>query len=832
MIAHGGLTGVSEGAGEASGMLQGAADQAHQQDLSKVAHGSTVPPIGSTKAAGYDLAARGMKTLSGATSPESQAIGAGLAIAPEFVGPALATHGAIGTIKAGEDIHKHGLTPENTEQGLGSLAETVGGATATAHGFQGGIKGTNTAKAIESLQGTPVDQGVKAYQKIIAPSGTKAIEQMDDAETVKRAAPYLGEQHNASVVNAQQPAGTPRAGERLGVMNYAQNAEAAADKLWTKTVAPLQKAYGAAPIDSAKVSANIRGTVDPAGPPNQSKSNAIHALADHYNKPNTVKGALDMIEALNGDKQVATYEKALPDKQAEMLRADPAIEGKVKAVNSLREAVFDSIKKYGSPEEAQYIQEARKDFGALKQVSKNLHNANVPTAGSFFDKLVNTIKATAQRNPGTLQTIFNDPNKLAATSSQAFGEAKLPVRQAPPIRTTPWGARSNTPGPFELNRGQGIGAIQGPGGLWTKGSHWTPEAVKPLWPTPAGPARPAAGVNLHSELPTVTENMRAANRPAPMTPPRVAGERISAARETNPQALGDSGQAGTRFAPHGLLTGPVHGAPIPKVGNLPPIGFPARMGMWEGIPSPQEAGPAWEPRGPSIPTVQPSPGARGARPPGPLEGPLRPPLDFPPPKAAEEIAAVEPEIKAREGRQAASRGKAMRDAADAFENAPGPKPMVRPTNVGPPGSMADRFDRPGAAPVAEMTKPNVQMKGGINPAGYEASLKPVSGAQKAQALRTESSEIQDRMRKSQLSDEEKAQGERRLRENEEAIKEFDAEGQQTPGYKIEKAGGVTWAVDPNGVRVSIKEGTPPAQIQQMLSDQVRQRAELRKSLFG
>src|SRR5277367_7172799 len=57
-IAHGALTGVSEGTGQAAQMLSDAADQAHQQDLSNVAHGGPIPTMGGAKRGALDLGAR------------------------------------------------------------------------------------------------------------------------------------------------------------------------------------------------------------------------------------------------------------------------------------------------------------------------------------------------------------------------------------------------------------------------------------------------------------------------------------------------------------------------------------------------------------------------------------------------------------------------------------------------------------------------------------------------------------------------------------------------------------------------------------------------------
>lgn len=530
MVAQGGMTGVGSALGEAAKALSEKSEQAHERDLSKAAAGIPGARYSAfTPAAGYDLASRAARLGSGLLSPEGQATAVATAAAPEIMGPALIAHGGFGTIKAGEDIGKHGFTPENTEQLLSSGSEVVGGGAAAAHG----IARPGTGRAIEALRGNPQERATQAYQKIIAPGGSPAIEQMDDAETIRRAAPYLSEQEKASPVQAKQPKGTANEGQRLGVMNYRQNALAAGEKLWNDRIVPLQDSYGAAPIDHAKVASEVRGTIDPNSPPNEAKTNAVRDLAEFYDKPTTVKEALDKIKALNGDKQVANYEKALPDKQADMLRADPALEGKVKAVNSLRDAVFDSFEQHGTPAEADYIRNARRDFGALQQVAKNLGASGVPTPGSFTEKLLNTARMVLRPKSSTGvvgDTFFNEPNKLAQKSSRLFGEAGLTSPQPPPIRTTPWAPPGPIQGPqlpvhpaFQISAAQTPGAVQQPGagGLWASPGLWEAPPVNaapaPLFPAPAPrapesvapdvkPMKPANGVPHGTIEPQVSPN--------------------------------------------------------------------------------------------------------------------------------------------------------------------------------------------------------------------------------------------------------------------------------------------------------------------------------------
>ena len=89
-------------------------------------------------------------------------------------------------------------------------------------------------------------------------------------------------------------------------------------------------------------------------------------------------------------------------------------------------------------------------------------------------------------------------------------------------------------------------------------------------------------------------------RQTAQAPPNAAGQVTGIGSVVNPQAVGPRGTAGTRFAPKGLLPGPIAGTPVPQVGTPLPVGFPARIGTWEGFGL---GGPGWEPH-PGIPITQ------------------------------------------------------------------------------------------------------------------------------------------------------------------------------------------------------------------------------------
>ncbi|MDA4120461.1 MAG: hypothetical protein OK436_07740, partial [Thaumarchaeota archaeon] len=283
---------------------------------------------------------------------------------------------------------------------------------------------------------------------------------MEDTTTFNRAKPYLAQQERETPVINKQTEGQ-FAGQKMGVMNYRQNAQAAGYKLWNEGIAPRAQMYTRAPFE-ADVPGAIRATVNPTEAQlNPGKVSGVNSLADFYGNVKTVGDALDRIQELNADKGVQAYEKALPDKQAELLKGDPTIEGKITAANALREGTFDSIAKYGSPEDANYIRGARSDWGALQEVGKNLGNTQVPTPQPLLTRLANSARVAISPSfareylSKPVSTLFDlqNPNRLAMKSSQALGRSELAPPEPPPIRMTPWDPSVRPTGP-----------IVGPGG--------------------------------------------------------------------------------------------------------------------------------------------------------------------------------------------------------------------------------------------------------------------------------------------------------------------------------------------------------------------------------
>ena len=242
--------------------------------------------------------------------------------------------------------------------------------------------------------------GTQKMQELLAPGGTKAGQQVADIETIRRTAPYIAEQEREHPVLSTQPSGTPLEGQRLGVMTLKQNVDTAAKNLFEKTIQPRQEFHANNAINGMAVANDIRNTINPNSMTDAAKAGKINDAADFYGNTRTVGEALKKIAALNDDKQLQSYHSALPEKQIEILGANPEIEAKLKAVNSLRNQVFDSIERYGTPEEANHIRETRKDLAALMDLSGKLENTKVPTPEGFMTRLGNTVKLAMSAKAG------------------------------------------------------------------------------------------------------------------------------------------------------------------------------------------------------------------------------------------------------------------------------------------------------------------------------------------------------------------------------------------------------------------------------------------------
>lgn len=354
----------------------------------------------------------------------------------------------------------------------------------------------------DALHVPPAERAANLYERTISPSGMKAEGQLESRQTFQQAAPYLAQQERQTPVLNKQTAGQ-FAGQDMGVMNYRQNAQAAAHNLWQQ-IEPRARMYDTALLEPTKSGVTtpqaINSTINPTEAQlNPGKVAGVQSLADFYNKQMTVGEALDRITELNNDKGVQAYEKALPDKQADLLKGDPTIEGKITAANTLRDQVFDSIEKHGNPEDANWIRKARSDYGAVSEVAKNLGNTQVPTPAPFLTRLANSTRLAL--SPGfareymsrPVSTLFdlNNPNRLAVKSSAMLGRSNLSPTQPPPVRLTPWNPDVRPSGPI-------VGPLNPP--VSSTGGNSAPMITPPQ--EPVSPTGPGNNIALFPDIPS------------------------------------------------------------------------------------------------------------------------------------------------------------------------------------------------------------------------------------------------------------------------------------------------------------------------------------------
>jgi hypothetical protein len=405
----------------------------------------------------------------------------------------------------------------------------------------------------------------------------KAEGQLESRQTFKQAAPYLAEQERQTPVLNKQPKG-PLKGQKLGVMNYRQNAQAAAGNLWNQ-IEPRARMYETTPLEPTKAGVTtpeaVRATVNPTEAQlNPGKVAGVQGLADFTGNIKFVGEALQRIQELNADKGVQAYEKALPDKQADLLKGDPTIEGKITAANTLRDQVFDSIEKHGNPEDAGWIRKARSDYGALTEVGKNLGNAQVPTPAPLLTRLANSTRMVLSptfareylSKPVSTLLDLKNPNRLAAKSSAALGRSDLSPAQPPPVRPTVYNPDLRPPGPV-------VGPTPGAPPPQTGGGG-APMVTPPQTPVAPGPGT-VNTANATPESPMWT--------PAEQNPPFQM--KPGGMWEPQPLSIGTGGTSGTAgAAPGSLSPGGVYRPP----GGAYPIAPPTQP----PVPSSQGAPPS------------------------------------------------------------------------------------------------------------------------------------------------------------------------------------------------------------------------------------------------
>jgi hypothetical protein len=274
----GGLQKLSEWAG-------GKAEQAQQERLGRIATGKeqAEAPGGGAAATGYDLLARTARMGAGMFEPKNVAIGAGAALFPEVVGPALIAHGGYGALGAVGDIAKQGANPENVEQLLTSGAEMAGGAAGGGEAVRRAQQGTllSPRLAAKVFKGTPLtEQG-------------KLAAAQQQALTVKK--PSMSETEYAGRVQAAMPDLIRVAQENRGQIKTPREATAALNNRISQIEAPIRLHLDTVPDAQQMVDINtVRQRV------NTAIDQAFQGNAGHYT-PEEMTKARDKVLNFLGD---------------------------------------------------------------------------------------------------------------------------------------------------------------------------------------------------------------------------------------------------------------------------------------------------------------------------------------------------------------------------------------------------------------------------------------------------------------------------------------------------------------------------------------------------
>lgn len=275
------------------------------------------------------------------------------------------------------------------------------------------------------------EQAAALFERAVAPHGMAAEDQAALRDSFDRAAKYIAPE-------TRGPGNQIAKGEG-GVMRAADTAGNAADKLWDTYVNPAIKEYAQVQRPGAPVSAAIRSSFTDLEQNTAVGKRAIRAgeqLAQYFDRPLTVQEMSDIVTQLNNDKSVSRYYRMSPMEQTQAQLADPALRGKVAALNALRGQLFDTVGQVGGPDLGAQFQEARKDWGALKTVEQTLREAHVPTPEGLLGRTVDTMRSVWRPEYwGGRQTLFQmeNPNRLAPNSFNMLGRTDL----TPPTPLTP-----------------------------------------------------------------------------------------------------------------------------------------------------------------------------------------------------------------------------------------------------------------------------------------------------------------------------------------------------------------------------------------------------------
>ncbi|MBU6231685.1 hypothetical protein KGP36_03370 [Patescibacteria group bacterium] len=220
-----------------------------------------------------------------------------------------------------------------------------------------------------------------------------------------------------------------------GALRGAHVARQAAQNIWDENVEPVVESYGQVRRPTTDLAEKIRGTVSDTdrelGSP---RAHATDKLADLYQgQTKTVKEMADRVRELNNDKAVVRFQNMDANEQSQALLGDPSLRGKVAELNGLRDKMFDTISQEGGDTLGAQFQNARLDWGALRNYEDRVLNAKVPTPQPLHVRLANTVRTFISprgvdfyARPSDTLGRLNNPNRLIPKALNMAGRIGYP----------------------------------------------------------------------------------------------------------------------------------------------------------------------------------------------------------------------------------------------------------------------------------------------------------------------------------------------------------------------------------------------------------------------
>ena len=595
-----GLTGVSTAAGELAADAEKKRNAAETGNLADAAKngqrpaGMFQPPPDNTPnhpkpqpAGMYDLASRALRTVSGATSPTSQAIALATVAAPEIMGPAMIAHGSYNALK-----HAPGAfagNPEEAEASLGGASEAVGGgavtggAVTTRPTLRESLAESTTGKAVKPV----TDIAQSAINRLRTPPAQEALTQAAQPgvripkaqESIAIAGPRIQQIRQAQGVEI--PAKGPEALRAVLDLNKeakTQILQAIEDRMGP--VADLRP-------DASTVAKGIRGSVDDLTiEQTPGLRESMERRAATYEKEGgwSIRQMEDRMHTLN-NRLANAYSQPTPGEahisaQTEMDLAE---------ARELRKLIDSSVEKLSGAG----VKDLKREYGAQRDLEKSLARqyaiatrqkgaplweglAYLQAAGDVMSgNVLGAAKAAGTLMVGKRLQMLRDSGYLA---NQAFHGPKA-FEAAPPIP-----AHAGPPKPAGLLPAPGTPAGYTPppdtSGPVRGGRYTTPKAQiegeKPIEAefVPRRVPTPPGRFGANRMLPESTA--RQTNVP-PAVSPEFAREAIAAA---NPDRLGRTGEAGVRVSPGSReLPAPREGPATPSANALPTPKITNEMGI-------------------------------------------------------------------------------------------------------------------------------------------------------------------------------------------------------------------------------------------------------------